>query len=357
MSRCFFILISFKQAESCRQVLGLGLLDLWFDELLLSLGVLNKLAFAQMIARARGPDFVGESPPLALSMLVWAARVHARIEFAGSLDMGEFAPLLRAVGTIAAKRHVGVLEMTVGVGAVREEPAHLLGLVGRLDSGRWVAAAALFVLASGSKGTNILHVDRRAFGGSGGLMSKWTVLPSASYVKPADIVGVVVVAIHIGVHVHIPAICSLRTLVLPSLVETSSSTAPALNPIEERAALLTTVLKSRVDGRRSKTRHQLRHHSCLFLQHLHDLHLVFRAHLAHAAIHIAIHGSTSTSTTSAISHLVTTAGATDAATSLLSADTVQGRVTVTREIPVNLVEHVSSSTTSIAHRLWSSGSG
>jgi len=79
------------------------------------------------------PYFVGERTTLALGMFVWTIRVHAWVKLAGSLDMRELASLGRAAGTVAAKWHVGVLEMTMRVGAMGEESTHLLGLVCRFD--------------------------------------------------------------------------------------------------------------------------------------------------------------------------------------------------------------------------------
>jgi hypothetical protein len=43
--------------------------------------------------------------------------------------MGEFAAFGLAVGAVFAERHAGVLEVAVRVCAVREESAHLFGLV------------------------------------------------------------------------------------------------------------------------------------------------------------------------------------------------------------------------------------
>lgn len=81
------------------------------------------------------PYFVGERTALTLGMFVRAIRVHAWVELARSLNVRELASFGRAAGTIAAKWHVRVLEMTMRVGAMGEESAHLLGLMRRLD--RW----------------------------------------------------------------------------------------------------------------------------------------------------------------------------------------------------------------------------
>lgn len=122
------------KAESCGKLLvlryvsrGLRLYQLFWHIL-----ILHKFALADML---RCPYFVGERTALTLGMFVRATRVHAWIEFAGSLNMRELASFGRAAGTVAAKWHVRVLKVTMRVGAMGEESAHLLGLMRRLD--RW----------------------------------------------------------------------------------------------------------------------------------------------------------------------------------------------------------------------------
>lgn len=132
---------------------------LGLDKLLGRILIVNKFALADMSVGLRLPNLVGKIATLTLGMFVRAAGVHARVEFAGSLDMGESAALILAVGTIAAEWHVWMLEMTMWVGAVRKEPAHFLGLMSRPDGRRWVTTGAFMVLASNSKGTNIGGVD------------------------------------------------------------------------------------------------------------------------------------------------------------------------------------------------------
>lgn len=94
--------------------------------------ILHEFALADMFGC---PYLVGERTTLTLGMFVWAIRIHAWVELAGSLDMRELASFGRAARTVAAQWHVGVLEMAMWVGAVGEESTHLLRLVCRLD--RW----------------------------------------------------------------------------------------------------------------------------------------------------------------------------------------------------------------------------
>lgn len=123
-------LIESCQAESRGQLLALGvLLGLRLDQLLRSIHICNKLALADMFSRVRGPHLVGVSTTLTLSVLVGALGVQAGIELAGGLDMCKLATFGLAVGSITADWHTRVLELTVGVGAMREEPTHGLGLV------------------------------------------------------------------------------------------------------------------------------------------------------------------------------------------------------------------------------------
>lgn len=118
------------QAESRGQLLALGvLLSLRLDQLLRSIHICNKLALADMFSRVRSPHLVGVSTALTLSVLVGTLGVQAGIELAGSLDMCKLASFGLAVGSIAADWHTRVLELTVRVGAMREEPTHGLGLV------------------------------------------------------------------------------------------------------------------------------------------------------------------------------------------------------------------------------------
>lgn len=118
------------QAESRGQLLALGvLLGLRLDQLLRSIQISNELALADMFPRVRSPHLVCVSTALTLSVLIGALGVQAGIELAGSLDMCELASFGLAVGSITADWHTWVLELTVGVGAMREEPTHGLGLV------------------------------------------------------------------------------------------------------------------------------------------------------------------------------------------------------------------------------------
>ena len=121
-----------SQAESRGHFLSLGVLlrgSLRLDQLLRSIGICNELSLADMCSRVRSPHLVSEGAALAFGMLVMARRVQAGFELAGNLDVCEFTPLGRAVGSIAAHGHAGVLEVTVWIGAVGEESTHGLGLV------------------------------------------------------------------------------------------------------------------------------------------------------------------------------------------------------------------------------------
>lgn len=109
--------------------------SLRLDEFLWFPIFLHKLALAHMSSGIRSPDLVPNSTLLTLSVLVRAAGVHTRVEFAGGLKVCEFASFGLAVGTVAAKRHVGVLEMAELVGAMWVEPAHFLCLVRSLNGG------------------------------------------------------------------------------------------------------------------------------------------------------------------------------------------------------------------------------
>jgi hypothetical protein len=125
-----------------------GLVCLGLDQFLRRVLIFNELAFACWSRRC--PNLVTEVTALTLGVLVCAARVHAGVKLASNLDVGKLATFGLAVGTIAAHRHIRVLEVAVWVSAVREESAHLFGLVGGLDGGRWVATSAFAVLASGT---------------------------------------------------------------------------------------------------------------------------------------------------------------------------------------------------------------
>lgn len=129
-------LLESSQAQSSGKLLALRPFStsLRFDEFLRGVIIGNELALAHMSAGLRSPHLVGERSPLALGVLVRAAGVHTRVEFASSLDVSELASFGFAVGSIAAERHAGVLEMAELVGAVRVEFAHLLCLVYRLNS-------------------------------------------------------------------------------------------------------------------------------------------------------------------------------------------------------------------------------
>ena len=106
-----------------------------FDELLLTALLFDKFSFADMrFFLAGNPYFVREAGLLTLGMLVWTAPIHARIEFACCGKMGEFTSFSSAVGSIPAERHAGMFEMTMRVGAVREEPANFFCLVRCFDS-------------------------------------------------------------------------------------------------------------------------------------------------------------------------------------------------------------------------------
>lgn len=126
-----FFFIESCQAESRSQLMALGvLLGLRLNQLLGSIHIRNKLALADMLPGARSPHLVGVSTALTLSVLVCALGVQAGIELAGGLNMCKLASFGLTVGSIAADWHTRVLEVTGGVGAVREEPTHGLGLVG-----------------------------------------------------------------------------------------------------------------------------------------------------------------------------------------------------------------------------------
>lgn len=119
------------QAESRSHLLTLRPvgISVGLDQFLRSFLAINKFALAHMSATVGCPDLVVECAPLAIGVLVGAIGIHAGVKFAGGLDVGEFASLGFAVGSVAAERHAGVLEVTELVGAVGEESAHLLGLV------------------------------------------------------------------------------------------------------------------------------------------------------------------------------------------------------------------------------------
>jgi hypothetical protein len=125
-----------------------GLVWLGLDQFLRRVHIFNKVSFIQCFSRC--PGFVAEVATLTLGVFVCAARVHAGGKLASNLDVGKLATFGFAVGTIAAHRHIGVLEVAVWVSAVGEESAHLFGLVSGLDGGRWVATSAFAVLASGT---------------------------------------------------------------------------------------------------------------------------------------------------------------------------------------------------------------
>lgn len=124
---------------------------LGLDQFFRAVNVAHKLALAHMLPRAWSPHFVGESTTLAFSMLVGAVGVETWVKLASGLDVCKLAAFSLAIGSVTADGHTGMLKVTVGVRAMREESAHGLCLVGGANRRRRVASGALFVLASGTE--------------------------------------------------------------------------------------------------------------------------------------------------------------------------------------------------------------
>lgn len=189
------------------------------------------------------------------------------------------------------------------------------------------------------------------------MVGKLAVGSCASEVKAANALGLALRAwraIHRCIHIGIGCLSTLVVLVLSALVKIATSTLTTLttlDTVKQRATLLA-VLESRVDGGGNKAGHELGHHLGLLFQHLHELHLVLRAH--HVALHSHITAHLATTTTHIISSALHLASAvtTDATIPLVSMNAVK-RGVVSIQIAINLVEHPPSTTSSTAHRFRS----
>lgn len=132
------------------------------------------------------PDLVREGTALTLLVQESTEAVCARSELAGNLEVCEWAVGHLAFSTISAGGLAGVLECAVRIGAVGEELAVLLALVGRLVRWGRVSADTFPVFASGSKRADVGQINRSVGRSHWRLVSKLAVPVLATQVESAD---------------------------------------------------------------------------------------------------------------------------------------------------------------------------
>lgn len=158
-----------------------------------------------MLLRTIGdPDFIFKFPSLlTLFMFIWAGGIQTGIELARDLGVSKFAVRGCAVSTVAAQWHCRMFKWTSGICTIREVFAVHFGLVCNLLSWGWMPTSTLPVLASSTKGTNIINIDSCARGCGWRLMCEFAVLVRAGEVVFARVVcrrGLPLLLRHLYIH-------------------------------------------------------------------------------------------------------------------------------------------------------------
>jgi hypothetical protein len=139
---------------------------IWLDQFFLAIDIEILVSLADMgvlflllLRTVCCPDLICIRSTLTFDVLKRASCIHARIEFARRLQVGEFAMFYLAIRPVPAHWHCRVFEWTAWIRAVWVELALFFRLVGFDLSWTRMSADTFGVFAGCSEGARIRHID------------------------------------------------------------------------------------------------------------------------------------------------------------------------------------------------------